>query len=134
MYEPTMRKVLFVDDDQDDLEFYGDILKEVYADLAIEEAHSGQQALNLLQQALTCNSLPDLIILDMNMPLLSGLETVREIKKDPRFGAIPIVLFSSAPEIKENDQLESLGVKYFSKPRSIEEMKAVATKLLNHRA
>ena len=120
MYEPTMRKVLFVDDDQDDLEFYGDILKEVYADLAIEEAHSGQQALTLLQQAMSCNSLPDLIILDMNMPLLSGLETVREIKKDPRFCAIPIVLFSTAPEIKENDQLESLGVKYFSKPRSIE--------------
>ena len=132
MYEPTMRKVLFVDDDQDDLEFYGDILKEVYAGLAIEEAHSGQQALTLLQQAISCNSLPDLIILDMNMPLLSGLETVREIKKDPRFCAIPIVLFSTAPEIKENDQLESLGVKYFSKPRSIEEMKAVATRLMNH--
>lgn len=118
--------VLFVDDDHDDLEFYGAVLQEVNKELVIHEAHSGTEALEYLNHSKNNGGLPCLIILDMNMPILSGIDTIKEIKKDKDYDHIPIVVFSTAREMKEGDELEKLGVACFVKPNSYEEMKKLA--------
>lgn len=126
MNKRLSNKVLFVDDDHDDLEFYGEVLQEVKKGLVIHEAHSGTEALEYLECSKQKDELPCLIILDMNMPILSGIDTIKEIKKDRAYDHIPIVVFSTAREMKEGDELEKLGVAYFVKPSSYEEMKILA--------
>jgi CheY-like chemotaxis protein len=65
----------------------------------------------------------------MNMPMLDGIKTVQEIKKESAYDPISIVMFSTAKNIKEKDQLKSMGVAFFTKPCSYSEMREVAREL-----
>lgn len=121
---------MFVDDDKDDLEFYGEILQETISNLVIYQARSGSEAIRLLNAAELPDSLPRLIIIDMNMPVMDGMETILQIKKEKRFSPIPIVVLSTARVLRESGQLQMLGISHFTKPSSYAEMKKIAQLLL----
>ena len=125
-------KILFVDDDPDDLEFYGDTMRSTHPGIIIEEARSGIKALEYLNLAKKTKDLPSLIVLDVNMPLMSGKETLLEIKKDELLTSIPVVIFSTASNPKEIESFSELDVEFFTKPCSFSEMLLVAEKLLSY--
>jgi CheY-like chemotaxis protein len=123
-------KILFVDDDPDDLEFYGEGMRAADPEMSIDEVRSGIQALDYLDRARRSNSLPCLIVLDVNMPLMSGKETLQQIKKDKDLADIPVVIFSTASNPKEKESFEDYEVAFFTKPSSFFEMQVVAKQLL----
>ena len=106
-------KVLLVEDD-DDFRFY---LKENLAPIfMVLEAANGQEG---WQKALSAQ--PDLIITDVNMPVMDGLELCKKIKGDERVHAIPVILLTALPA--EDHQLRALGFganDYLSKPFNVE--------------
>ena len=126
------QKILFVDDDPDDLEFYGDSMRSSHPSIIIDEARSGVIALEYLQMAKKNNDLPCLIVLDVNMPVMGGKETLLEIKKDEDLTSIPIVIFSTASNPKEIESFSELEVEFFTKPCPSMEMKLIAEKLLSY--
>jgi CheY-like chemotaxis protein len=73
-------------------------------------ANNGKEALGILGNSV---SLPDLIFLDINMPVMNGLECLIEIVKNPRTNTIPVVILSSAFEQAEHSR--KLGAKGFIK-------------------
>lgn len=104
--------VLIVDDMKSNLEILGSGLKKDYE---IKYASSGAQALDILSQ----NDLPDLILLDIEMPDMNGFEVLEELKNDSRTKDIPIIFVTGHDDIKNEERaLISGAVDYITKPIS----------------
>ncbi len=83
-----MRKILLVDDDPVTLELLEKMLESLHE--PIIKAHSGEEALNLVNK----HNL-GLVILDMKMPGINGLETCTRLKNLPKMQHVPIIFFSA---------------------------------------
>ncbi len=110
MKTTSTMKVLVVDDVEKNLEIVGNILGE--KGLAVSLANSGKQAIKIAKRML-----PDLILLDINMPEMDGYQTCEILKNDEQTAHIPIIFLSALSE-KGNivKGLELGGVDYISKP------------------
>src|SRR5690348_6681161 len=84
---PRKPTILLVEDDPDTRRVYSIMLR--HSGFAVLEAASGGEAVD---RALT--ELPDLILMDMNLPMFDGWEAARQIKADPR-SACPLIAFSA---------------------------------------
>jgi CheY-like chemotaxis protein len=83
-----MKKVLIIEDDQIVANIYRN--KLLVEDFQVEVAYTGESGLDLIQ-----SYLPDLVILDLVLPKISGLELMKKVRADPRFHALPLVVFSN---------------------------------------
>jgi CheY-like chemotaxis protein len=108
------KKVLLAEDDKDDQIFFGIFLNDrVDIDL-LPAVMNGAELIDSLQVA---TALPDLIILDQNMPKLNGLQTLQYLKSDPRYSSIPVILYSTyIDENLVNDGLQAGAAYVVSKP------------------
>jgi two-component system sensor histidine kinase/response regulator len=108
--------VLVVDDQPVNIQLLKHKL-ERDANVRIETAENGQECLDMVSK-----HLPDLILLDVMMPVMDGIETCKRLKADPRTEGIPII-FITARTSKEG-KLEGLGagaVDYITKPLDLDE-------------
>ena len=87
------KHILWADDDMDDLMLMRHVLKDIGQEYNIKEVSNGQEAIDYLEAGKKADTLPCLIILDMNMPVLNGKETLSLIKKDETLSDIPLVFF-----------------------------------------
>lgn len=103
-------KILVVDDDIDSLKLIGLMLQR--SGYEVSAASAGAQAL-----AKASSDRPDLIILDIMMPKMNGLDAARAIAADSKTAKIPILLLSGVGDLdKQLDALEELNVEYLTKP------------------
>ncbi|UUY07947.1 two-component system response regulator [Pseudomonas sp. J452] len=110
VYRPAT--VLVVDDTPDNLMLMTDLLKDRYR---VKAANSGEKALRVLQG----DPLPDLILLDIMMPGLSGYEVAEQLKQDPRTRHIPIIFLTAMSATEDEIHGLELGaVDYITKPIS----------------
>lgn len=113
--------ILLVDDDEDDRKLFFEAVRDVDETITCVPAANGLEALALLQDGKS--PLPDFIFLDLRMPGLSGEECLREIKKDPRIAAIPVIVYTTSRDVRESIHLKQLGAAHFmSKPVSTEDV------------
>jgi CheY-like chemotaxis protein len=84
--------ILYADDDRDDLDLFSNVVKQVNPSYTVILADNGVDAIKILSQA-DANK-PDIIFLDVNMPLMDGFETLVEIRKDKRYRDTKIILYS----------------------------------------
>ncbi|MFT5542847.1 MAG: diguanylate cyclase (GGDEF)-like protein [Glaciecola sp.] len=110
----TTFKILAVDDDPTNINVIMCHLKPLNAQMLI--ATSGAAALDIIKA-----TLPDLIILDINMPNMSGIEVCRKIKEDPNNKHIPI-LFLTASDKDISEAFAAGGIDYIIKPVRSEEL------------
>jgi CheY-like chemotaxis protein len=125
-------KILFVDDDPDDLEYYGEAIRKQSPTIHIDERSDGIQALEYLRVAKADGKLPCLIVMDFNMPLLNGRETFEQIKNDEELARIPIVIFSTATSHIDEAYFKENGIENFRKPSNGKEMELIALQLLKY--
>lgn len=104
------QKILIVDDERYNLTVLGDLLQDDY-ELSI--AKCGSQALNLINTGRP----PDMVLLDVMMPDMSGYEVCKQIKLNPITGNIPVIFISAMnTETDETMGFEVGGVDYITKP------------------
>ena len=104
--------VLVVDDTPDNLMLMAELLKDSYR---VKAANSGEKALRLLQ----ADPLPDLILLDIMMPGLSGHQVAQQLKDDPRTRNIPIIFLTAMAAMEDEIRGLQMGaVDYITKPIS----------------
>lgn len=109
-------KVLAVDDNPDNVELITDIVEALGYEVL--KAFDGPQAL-----ATTRSEVPDLILLDVNMPGMTGFEVVSELKKDPTTATIPVILLTALADIDNRVAGLELGAEdYLTKPYSPREL------------
>ncbi len=120
--------IFFVDDDRDDLEFISNAFKKQVKALDYAFFGNGNELL------LSLNSiarLPELIILDINMPLLDGTQTLAILKGTERFVKIPVVILSTSESPKNKEQCNSLKCTlYLIKPWNVQDYEEIVTRIL----
>lgn len=125
----TNFQILVVDDDLEDHMILQSFFNEVGLDDKVGYRENGQQALQFLDQLAEDTALPRLIILDLNMPILNGTQTLLHLKKNVRFKNIPVIIFSTSENETEKRKCLSLGaVDYMVKPLTLEECRGIIRK------
>jgi CheY-like chemotaxis protein len=128
-------EILLVEDNPDDLEMALHALRKMNLANRIQLARDGVEALDFIfcrgahEGRDICNA-PKVVLLDLKLPKVDGLEVLRAIKADPRTQAIPVVVLTSSKE--QNDVIESykLGVNsYIVKPVNFEQFAESVQKL-----
>ena len=122
--------ILCVDDDSDDLQLLHETLKDTREDFEVIEAHNGKQAIDTLRRLKDNGTQPCLIILDINMPVLNGKETLSLIKKDEGLKDIPVVVFTTSGSDSDKHFCGFHGVEMVTKPPNFQNFKNVVEKLL----
>jgi two-component system response regulator len=126
-------RVLFVDDSPRDTELALSAFEEYHLGNEIVVARDGAEALDYLYRrgahTNRTDPQPTLILLDLKMPRVDGLEVLRQIKGDPALKAIPVVVMTSSREEKDLVASYQLGVNaYVVKPVKFQEfVEAVRT-------
>ena len=144
MTETTSVEILLVEDNPQDLELTQRALRKANLTNCIHIARDGAEALEFLfcEGAFAGRKIedgPKVVLLDLKLPKLDGLQVLKRIKSDPRTRSIPVVVLTSSKE--QNDVVESyhLGVNsYIVKPVNFERFAAAVQEvgmywaLLNH--
>jgi PAS domain S-box-containing protein len=116
--------IMVVDDESDSLELYQALL--ISMGHAVSKALTGYDALKMLEQ----RQKPDLILLDVSMPVLSGTDTLRLIKE--RYPQLKVVAQSAHALIGDRDRFLKAGFdEYLPKPFSKKQLTGIITKLFN---
>lgn len=112
--------VYLVDDDEDDRFLFSDALKRSMSAIDLKMFQEGSE---LLRQLETTNKLPDVIFVDLNMPLVNGEELLEDIKSNSKNQHIPIVIYSTSynPR-KAKSVLDKGGSLFLQKPASFKEL------------
>jgi CheY-like chemotaxis protein len=121
-------RVFIIDDDPDHLLIIRRALDEAGLPVAVEQAEDAATALRLLVDGAVC---PDLILLDINMPGLSGFDLLRAVKAEPVLRRTPVVMLTSSELLTDVERAYELGASgYISKPSKLPEMRAVLSHTL----
>lgn len=120
--------IYLVDDDPDDRFFIKQALLQTQQRMEVIEATSGFELLALIQQEGPPPA--TLILMDMNMPKMSGVETVRAMRSNPGIPLIPVVMISTTtnPAFIQN-ALESGIAGFMSKPATVKGFNDMADQL-----
>jgi CheY-like chemotaxis protein len=89
-------------------------IKKIYSkhipDAVITIAENGLQAIDLLSKIESPENLPCFIILDINMPILNGIEFLEIIKKDDTLKQIPVVVHTTSSSVEDYKTCKSMGI------------------------
>ena len=110
------KKILIVEDNELNLELISDILK--IKGYQIISANNGKDAIRLAKE-----THPDLILMDIQLPVMDGYEATRRIKSDPEFKAIPIIAVTSFTMKGDKEKVMEAGCDgYIVKPIDIKRL------------
>lgn len=120
-------KVLFVDDDSDESYLFNEALEQAGLHIFLTRASNGN---HLISSLLSAESLPDLVIMDINMPYKDGVEALTEIRSNPEFQNLPLVIYSTNKNEKSiNDCYEKGANLFVVKPNDFDGMLKVVKKI-----
>jgi len=97
-----MKKILFIEDEQSLQKTFGDVLKK--EGYKIISALDGEMGLRLVK-----SEKPDLVLLDLVLPKLHGLEVLEKIKKDPEIKNTPVIILTNIEGAKDVEKALELG-------------------------
>lgn len=115
------RRMLLVEDNEDDIELTVRALKKNNLENEVVITRDGEQALEYLYRtgahATREDDLPEVVLLDLNLPGQSGLDVLRKIRSDERTKTLPVVILTSSSEDKDIVESYKLGANsYVQKP------------------
>lgn len=123
-----VKPILLVEDDKVDAMTIKRALKEIKVTNRLDIAGNGEEALEFLRN--DKNEKPGIILLDLNMPKMNGIEFLKEVKQDDILKSIPVVVLTTSKE--EQDRVESFKLSvagYMIKPvdylKFVEVMKTI---------
>ena len=96
-------EILLVEDDPNDIDLMSRSLKSSDFDIGLQIASNGLDALNILrkQNPEIKSPMPNLVLLDLNMPVMTGQEFLEEVRKDPLLHSLPVIVITTSddPEV-----------------------------------
>lgn len=121
--------ITLADDDEDDRLFFTDAFEELKINTVVNTVNDGVALMNFLNAPETI--LPNIIFLDLNMPLKSGIECLKEIKANPKFKDIVIAIYSTSSSEEDIENTFVLGANiYIKKPSHFGKLKEVLSEVV----
>jgi chemotaxis family two-component system response regulator Rcp1 len=124
----TTAEVLLVDDNPADIDLTREALNACQLQFHINTACDGVEALSFLQRQGNYAEapVPDLLVLDLNLPRKGGLQVLKQLKSDPKLSKIPVVVFSTSQAAADIGQSYQFGANsYLHKPGNLADFMAV---------
>jgi CheY-like chemotaxis protein len=103
-------RVVLVDDDPDDIYIFQEAIKEFCPLVKLYIAKNGAHLFELLKEV----GLPNIVVLDLHMPKMSGLETLKKIRNYASYDNIPVMIYSTAGSKKEMEECIKSGADYYA--------------------
>lgn len=125
------RTILCVDDDPDDQLMVLDSIKEIDPTIRVASALNGLEALRFLEEGKKEGSLPCLVLMDINMPLMDGKKAVSLIKRDKELDNMPVVVFTTSSSPLDQTFCELHGVPFITKPINQQGLEETIKRLLS---
>jgi CheY-like chemotaxis protein len=125
---------LFItDDDDDDKMFMSEALAEKGFNGTLQTFSNGSELVSHLLK--TDAAIPDLIVLDINMPVMDGYEALEILKKDHQLKKIPVIMLTSSSKHEDEKTCYNLGCDgFFRKPLSYLEFLGLAGNIIDFKA
>ncbi|MEX0737466.1 MAG: response regulator [Bacteroidota bacterium] len=118
--------VLLVEDDEDNRDLVSFVLSRSKLDIELAIAENGQEAVDL-----AVKRPPNLILMDMQMPVMDGWQAIPILKADDRTKDIPIIAFTAQAKPEDRQRTREIGcVEHYSKPMDPEELLALIQKYI----
>lgn len=117
-------KILIADDNEVNVMVIRDYLENFGYQVSV--AFDGAEALLKVEQ-----EIPDLILMDIQMPYVNGIELTRRLRTDPRFATVPIIAFTALALSGDRERCFEAGMnEYMSKPVSLKEVRTMVERFL----
>jgi CheY-like chemotaxis protein len=97
--ENKFKHILLADDDKDHAFLFQTIIKKLHPEKSLDAVYDGEDLFQYLS-----TDKPDLIFLDLNMPCKNGIECLNEIKSNPAYRHIPVIVYSSSAQLDDIQQ------------------------------
>jgi CheY-like chemotaxis protein len=124
-----MKKIMVVDDEPDQIFTVKNVLESLGNNYEIIGANSGMSCFELLKN----NQIPDLIILDIMMPKMSGWQVLEGLKENPSWTNIPIIFLTARKDKMAKQAGSFFGEYYIEKPFNREDLKEKIDEVLKDR-
>jgi CheY-like chemotaxis protein len=127
--------IVIADDDPDDHFLFLEAIKKINISSSLTSVYDGAELLNLLlkKDKYANNVLPnpDIIILDLNMPILDGFDTLEKVKANINLSGIPVYVMSNSNDAKQTERIMELGAKgFYTKPNKNGELQQIIAEIL----
>ena len=120
--------VMLIDDDEDDIRIFKVIVKQLDPNITVTTATHGTEAFNVLREEHF--TAPDLIFLDINMPVMNGFEFLAEMKADSGLAHVPVIMYSTSSIGRDVGKAYDLGASlYVVKPFDIYDYEVLLKKI-----
>src|SRR5690349_20395285 len=124
----TPRTVLMIDDDIDDHEIFREVLYAIEPMITCLHPLSAELALDIL---LLDGQRPDIVFLDVNMPVMNGFDFLEEMMKHEELRSIPVTMYTTSSHKAQKERAKMLGaVDFITKPSDMGSLKAVLEAVL----
>jgi chemotaxis family two-component system response regulator Rcp1 len=127
--------LLVIEDNPSDVDLLRRALASAAVDCQLTVIDDGAEALALFRPG-AATEVPDLAIIDLNLPKHSGLEVIEKMRANPKFAEVPVVIMSSSSAPRDRSSLEKFRIrKYIVKPADLEEVMRIGwqiRELLRH--
>jgi len=100
-----------IDDDPDDRSIFTMALESADASYECITAKNGLDAMDVIKTH--PEFVPDFIFIDLNMPLMSGKETLQEIKSNTQFSGVPVIIYTTSSYRKDIEETKNMGATHF---------------------
>jgi len=130
-----MKTVLYVEDEPDDVFFMQRAFDNARLEARLISVADGRAALAYLAGEGTAadranHPLPDVLLIDLNMPLVSGFDVLRSVRQSPTLGALPVIVFTSSSQPSDQHRAAELGATaYWVKPSNPERLIRIISEL-----
>lgn len=116
--------ITLADDDEDDRLFFIEAFDELKINTVVNTFKNGRELLNFLELPETV--LPNILFLDLNMPILDGIDCLKEIKKHDKYKDIVIAIYSTSSSEGDIENTFVLGANiYIKKPSDFNDLKKI---------
>jgi len=124
------KSIVLVDDDDDDCSLFEEAMFEVDSSAALMTANSCSQLLGQLSDVNA--EIPDLIVMDFNMPKQNGFECLAILKENNNLKDVPVIIFSTAAQRETVDLVYKYGAAYYiTKPDAFNALKRIVSRILS---
>jgi CheY-like chemotaxis protein len=129
---PPKSIILYADDDIDDLQLVEEAFTNYSSNVEVITATDGIKALRYLKDITSSDAKPCLVILDINMPRMSGKEVLVEIRKTAELKDTPVVLFSTSSLQQDIEFAKRHEAGFITKPIDARQMEIIADQFIEH--
>lgn len=126
------RYIMFADDDPDEREFFCEALGRIGTDFRLEVFKSGKELVAALNRCMLEECYPDLVFLDLNMPILNGWDTLQDIRSREKLKDVPVIAILTTSDCKADKRTayDRGADAFIAKPSSFDSLRVLIEKAI----